>query len=864
MTNKRFKNPSKFTEWILRQIYPDHGYFTSLGDFREEYFEVYQASGPLKAKLWYWAQIFKSIPHFFKNRTHWGVIMIQNYLKITIRNIRRHKRFALINIVGLSIGIACCLLILLWVQDELSYDKFHDNAEQTFRVNIMDNMSSKTVYAGITPSAIGPFLRDNYPEVTDSTRMLGTPILILKANDKVINEYGYFVDPSFLEIFTFPQIEGNAENPLSAPLSIVLTQDMAAKMFGNHDAIGKSVTVNDRFEFMVTGVIQDPPENSMFNDLHFLIPMENVRNYDFDLDSWGNITFFTFVQLQKEATLEAFNKKIVDVYKKQDPGMEKVTFYLQPLGDIHLHSENLIAALGGNGNIKYIYLFSILAVFILVLACVNFMNLTTARSEKKAREVGIRKVVGAVKGDLMLQFFGESLFMTLVALIIALAIVVLLLPVFNNITAKNMAIGYIDLTYIIGIVVVAIFTGLIAGSYPALFLSSFQPVKVLRSSTGKITSGGSHYLRKILVIFQFSISIILMICTFVVMDQMDFIKKSDTGFARQQIVYLRLRRNIFEKTGAFKQELLRDPGILSATFCSHLPTSILNVNIGFDWEEKDPEDPGRMNVLSVDDDFLDTFQMELVEGRGFEQEFTADKVNVILNESALEKTGIESPVGKRFTFDEERGEIIGIVKNFHFRSLHSEISPLVIIRDPSQYGYICLKTKASDKDMSSTIAHIQKTWNTFIPGYEFFYGFLDEHFENMYRSEQRLGKIFNYFTFLAIFISCLGLLGLAAFMAERRTKEIGIRKVMGASQSSIIKLLNREYAILLIIANGVAWPVAYFAMHKWLKNFAYRAQIDMGIFIFSGILAVSIAFLTVSYHAVRAANADPTKSLRSE
>jgi ABC-type antimicrobial peptide transport system permease subunit len=835
-----------------------------MGDFREEYLEVCRASGPWIAKFWYWSQIFKSIPYFFRNRAHWGIIMIKNYLKITIRNIRRHKGFSFITIAGLSIGITCCLLILLWVQDELSYDEFHDKAEQTYRVNIVDSMSSKTIHAGITPSAIGPFLRDNYPEVTDSTRMLGTPIYILKTGDKIINEFGYFVDPSFLDIFTFPKITGNEETPLSAPLSIVLTQNMAAKMFGNLDAVGKTVTVNDRLELLVTGIIQNPPENSMFDDLHFLIPMENVRNYGFDLDSWGNITFFTFVQLQKKSNMEAFNKKIAGVYKEQDPDMAKVTFYLQPLGDIHLHSENLIAALGGNGNIKYIYLFSILAVFILVLACVNFMNLTTARSEKKAREVGVRKVVGAVKGDLIFQFFGESLFMTFVALIIALFSVVLLLPVFNNITSKTMAVGRIDLTYIIGIVVVAIFTGLIAGSYPAFFLSSFQPVQVLRSSTGKMASRGSQHLRKILVVFQFSISVILMICTFVVLDQMAFIKKSDIGLARQQIVYLRLRGNVLEKKDTFKQELLRDPGILSATLCSHLPTSILNVNIGLDWEGKDPEDPGRMNVLSVDDDFLDTFQMELVEGRGFEKEFTANRVNVILNESALEKTGIESPVGKRFVFDEERGEIIGIVKNFHFRSLHSEIGPLVIIRDPSQYGYICLKTKASEKSISSTIAHIRNTWNTFSPGYEFTYGFLDEHFENMYSSEQRLGKIFNHFTFLAFFISCLGLLGLAAFMAERRTKEIGIRKVMGASHSSIIKLLNKEYAVLLIIANVVAWPVAYFAMHKWLQNFAFRAQIHIGIFILSGSLTVLIAFLTVSVQAVRAAKSDPTKSLRGE
>ena len=400
--------------------------------------------------------------------------------------------------------------------------------------------------------------------------------------------------------------------------------------------------------------------------------------------------------------------------------------------------------------------------------------------------------------------------------------------------------------------------------YFLVFLSSFQPVKVLRSSIGKMSSGGSKYLRRILVIFQFSISVILMICTFVVMDQMDFIKKRDIGFNRQQIIYLRLRGNLDERSEAFKQELLSDPDILSATLCSNLPTAIVHVDVGLDWEGKDPEDPGRMNVLSVDDDFLETFQMQLVEGRGFEKEFTADRVNVILNESALEKTGMESPIGKRFTFDEEKGEIIGIVKNFHFRTLHSEISPLVMIRDPSQYTYICLKTKTSDKDLSATIAHIQKTWSTFIPGHEFFYGFLDEHFENMYRSEQSLGKIFNYFTFLAIFISCLGLLGLAAFMAERRTKEIGIRKVLGASDSGIIVMLSKEFTKWVLLANIIAWPVAYFVTRKWLQNFAYRIDIGLRTFYLAAALALVIALITVSYQAIKAALANPVDSLRYE
>lgn len=850
--------------WILRKLTVYEELFAITRDFEIEYAGIRQGRSRLSAYLWLLWNTLLIVFHYFWLSTKWSVVMIRNYIKITFRNIKRHKGYSFINIAGLSMGMACCLLILLWVQDETGFEKFHDNADRIYRINIIDNLSSQSIYAGITPPAAGPYLKDNYPEVENATRILGTGLWKLQRGGQTFTEYGWFVDPSFFEIFTFPFVKGQSDASLSDPLSMVLPKGMAHKIFGNEDPVGKSLTVNDKYAITVTGVIENAPKNSMFADMNFLVPTELSRRSGVNLEAWGSIMYSTYVRLRKDADAAELNKKISSIYKEQYPQLDKVTLYLQPLLDIHLHSENIVVGMGGGGNIRYVYIFSALAVFILLLACINFMNLSTARSEKKAREVGVRKVVGAVKSDLVMQFFGESLFLTVLALSIALALVFLFLPAFSSMTAKSLALGDMDLSFILGIGFVTLFTGLISGSYPAFFLSSFQPVKVLRSAAGKASSGGSKHLRRVLVVFQFSISVILLVCTFTVMAQMSFIKNRDLGYDKEQVIYLRLRGEIYSNYSSFKDELLRNPEIVSVSLISDLPTNIVNVNVGFDWEGKDPEDPGRLNVLYVDDSFLKTFTMSMVKGRAFSEDFPTDEFNFILNEAALKKTGFSSPIGKKFSLDKRQGEIIGIVKNFHFRSLHSEISPLVLMIVPSEYNFICIKTDSEKQALPGTIDFIQGTWESFAPDYDFDYGFLDEQFDSMYRSEQRLKKIFHSFTSLAIFISCLGLLGLAAFLAERRTKEIGIRKILGASRRSIIKLLSGEFALLLIISNVLAWPFAYYSMSKWLQSFVYRIQVSVWTFILSGLLASSIAFLTVSIQAVRTSNTNPVESLRNE
>jgi putative ABC transport system permease protein len=787
--------------------------------------------------------------------------MFKNYFKMTLRNFKKNKGYSFINISGLAIGMACCILILLWVQDELSYDRFHKNSSDLYRVLIEDRFpDGRTNRYGVAPTPLGPAFKAEFPEVVNATRYRRLGRMAVKFGENYFNEnYFVFVDPSFFQVFTFPFLEGDPGAALSKPGNIVITESMAKKYFGDLNPLGKTLNINNQFDFTVTGVTKDVPPNSHFT-YDFLVPYENIKLYGRDVNDWTDVGTYTFLQMQKNVNPDEFTAKIRQYIKKRTP--ESITELLvQPITDIHLHSQNIFG-MGGDGDIKYVYIFSLIALFVLLIACINFMNLTTARSGKRSREVGMRKVTGATKKDLIFQFFGESLWLSFTALLLAVVLVILLLPTFSTLSGKQFSANLLTQTGILlWMVVIALFTGVIAGIYPALYLSSFQPVEVLKGGALSSAGKGKSILRKILVVTQFTISIILITGTLVVYHQLNFMRNQSLGYDKDHLFYINMPGNLAQKYDAIRNELLTSANIADVTSASDLPHQVRISTHGADWEGKNPTEQVEMKLLYVGYDFPNTLQLQMAQGRFFSKEFSTDKNAYILNETAIKAMGMESPLGKWFQFN-EKGPIVGIVKDFHFASLHQTILPLIMVLAPEQATHFIIRIKS--RNVPDTIDFIKEKWAKLAPGFPLEFGFVDELIDNLYRGEQRIGEIFRYFTILSILISCLGLFGLASFMAEQRSKEIGIRKVMGATIKGIVYLLSKEFVKWVIIANIIAWPITYIFMKQWLQNFAYRIPLGIGSFLFAGILAVLIALVTVGYQTVKAASANPIKSLKYE
>lgn len=784
--------------------------------------------------------------------------MYKNYLKVALRNIRQHKGYSLINIVGLAVGIACCILILLWVQDELSFDSFHKNGDNIYRV-LQDVHLDRDVTWAINQGPLGPALQADIPEIVNYTRGTARGFRI-KYNDKRFDEIVEFADPSLFEMFDFPLVKGDPKKALTDPHSIVISEDMAVKYFGSEEPLGKVLNADDQYDFVVTGVMKEVPHNSHLRP-QLIIPFVFGRELEYTVDNWGNSQFTTYVMLKKGVSRAAVEKKIAR-FLDDKPTLEKGTILrLQPLTSIHLYS-NFEFDRFGSGDIKYIHIFSITAFFVLLIACINFMNLATARSTTRSREVGMRKVVGAKRSGLIRQFFTESVFFAFAALLLAILLVELLLPVFNNLAGKEMVVNLFgNPILLIGILVITLFTGLISGSYPALLLSSFQPIHVLK---GKFKTGNSKSLfRKVLVVTQFSLSLILIIGTLIVYQQLDYMKNKKLGYNKENLVYTVMRGDFLKKYDAVKAELLENPNILSVTRSATLPTyGNVFSNSKWRWKGQNPKEEVLMHGNFVDYDYFKTFGMKITQGRSFSKEFSTDQTAVMLNEEAVKRMGVTSPIGMELVNEDNKYTIVGIVKNYHFRSLHKEIEPLVLIFAPENCRGLIARIKS--EDISSSITLLEKKWNELSSEYPFSYGFLDQRLDRLYRAEQRVGTIFKYFTLLTIFVSCLGLFGLASFMTERRIKEIGIRKVLGASVSRIIFMLSKEFTRPVLIANAIGWPIAYLLVKKWLQNFAYRTTISFEIFILGGILALIIAWLTISFQAIRAALANPAEALRYE
>ena len=785
--------------------------------------------------------------------------MIKNYLKIALRNIKRHKGYSFINITGLAIGMACCLIIMIWVLNELSYDKFHENAANLYRVEENQHYSGRIFHVLVTPYPLAPALKEEIPEIKDATRYVWAGGLLLRYGEKAFFENNIrAVDPSFFHMFSFPLLKGDINTALDSPYSFVLSEDIAEKYFGEEDPVGKVISVNNKYDFTVTGVMKNVPNNS-YLQFDIVVPYELLEKTGRTSPSFGSNSIQTFVQIQEGAPLQQANEKVFGFIRTRLPD-SLTDLVLMPFAQMYLHEY------GGYekdpGAIQYVYIFSIIAFFVLLIACINFMNLSTARSANRAKEVGLRKVVGALKTHLIRQFYGESVLFAFIALIFAIIIVTVLMPAFSNITGKELSWNVTGIEMILtGLLGITLFTGIVAGSYPALFLSAFQPVKVLK---GSLKSGaGSSRFRKVLVVVQFTLSILLIIGTTVVYKQLNYIKNMRLGWDRDHLLYIPLRADIRKSYEVLKTELTKDSRIRGVTGTRELPTYIGSNSSGAEWDGKDPDFKLLIGQNSVDFDFIETLKIEMVEGRSFSREFPADLTKgFIVNEEVAKIMEKESVVGERFKFDGVDGTIVGVMKNFHYQPVRNKIEPLAIRLAPGQINVILIRIPPDS--VSASLQFIENTWNRLIPDYPFEYRFISERFDQMYRTEERTGTLLRYFAILAVLIACLGLFGLASFAAEQRTKEIGIRKVLGASVSQITMLLCREFFLLVLLANAIAWPVAYFLMRNWLQDYAYRTGLGLIIFITALAAALAVAIISVSFQAIRAAGASPAESLKYE
>ncbi len=859
--------PAKFLLGLfLNYNHPE----TMIGDFDEEFNFLVKEKGKFRAGLWYYLQIFITIPSFVNNMGFWSIVMFKNYLKISFRNFRKQKVHSIVNISGLAVGMACCILMLLWVQDEWSFDRFHENADDIYRIIIENRRGNDLTLLTESPLPLGPALKAEYPEVTEFCRYTGGYSgWNLKYGDKSYNDDNIaFADPGYFTMFSFPFIKGDPETALKDRYSVVLNERLAGVVFGNEDPIGKIMQMSGR-DLKVTGVIKNIPENShMLFD--YIIPIINLTVWtEQDFESWQQ-SAVTYIQLQKNSRGMDIEEKISGVVKKYHPESDK-TVTLQPLKKIHLYSD--FSWDGENikkGSIKIVYIFTLTAIIILLIACINFMNLSTARSGSRAKEVGVRKVSGAYRKDIIKQFFGESILLSFIALVLAVALTILWLPVFNGLSGKNLELnltGNILLPLIL--ISVTMLTGLLSGTYPALYLSSFSPVNVLKRHSISTKNTGS-FLRKILVVFQFTFTVILLICVLVISKQLNYIDSKPLGYDKENIVYFPGYGKYWNNFDSIRSEMIQHPDIVNMTK-GFPPRGPGNGMTDFSWEGKDPETKIVVHPSGIKFDYIETFNMEIVEGRSFSREYATDTLNCIINETAVRVMGLQDPVGKRiwysgdqgylYRFTNEVGKIIGVVKDFHIGSLHQNIPPM-ILKYSYQGFYVIARIKS--ENISGTLAYLETKWKEYVPGRPFKYSFLDEDIEGLYKSERKVMTIFRYFTFLAIFISCLGLFGLSLFMAEQRTKEIGIRKTLGASVPGIMLLLTGEFAKWVILSNVIAWPAAYFIMSKWLQDFAYRINIGLNTFILAGLLALLIALATISYQAAKAARANPVSSLKYE
>lgn len=867
MRVKRHIRPPRWAEWILRRSSFRTDSYSLLDDLDIEFSHRVSEKGKMSAGLWYGIHTVRAIPEFILQVIYWRFTMLFNYMKIAIRNLKKQKAFTLINVFGLAFGIACCLAIYMYINFEMSYDKYHHDLDRIYRIGARDISNPESQGSARTSGPPGQVLKDHYPQVEKVARLLPVHDFVMKRGEKVFYESKrFYADTELFSILTIPFVNGDPSTALDRPATVVMTQSLANKYFGDEDPLGQTLQINQR-DYEVTGVMGDPPANTHLKaDCYISMKLIEDR-YPFDAWLLGNL--YTYVKLRPDADLVTLNQQMEQFIERYGDEEAKsfeeadYAFFLQPVSDIHLFS-HMRGEPEPCTKPEYLLLFGIIGLFVLLIACVNFINLSTARATKRSREVGLRKVVGSRRGQLVAQFMTESILLTFTAVVIGLLLFERSLPIFRNLTQIPITADDLFSFEIMSLVLVLVgFIGFVAGLYPAFVLSSFRPVQTLKGIvTNKLRGSG---LRKTLVVIQFTISIILIIGTLVVSQQLSFMKNRSLGFDLDQKLVIPLRGpiDISENYELIKASLEQISGIHGSTVSSIVPGQ----QEGRWYVEAVDEDVENqvLNFNYVDPDYLSEYKLNLTAGRFFDKTIRTDiGTSFIINMAAVRAFGWTSAseaLDKRLLLFQE-GSIIGVVDDFHYKGLQSAIEPMAMMWDPQRFHSITLKIDTNS--LENVMEQLRNTWQKFLPDHPFDYFFLDASFENQYHAEERIGKMLGGFTLLGVFIACLGLFGLTSFTAEQKTKEIGIRRTLGASVHSIMSLLTIGFLKWVLVANLIAWPIAYFSANQWLQNFAYRMDLKVSIFIMSAILALGIAMMTVSYQAAKAATKNPVDALKYE
>lgn len=794
-------------------------------------------------------------------------IMIKNYFKIAWRNLMRHKSFSLLNISGLAIGLASSMLILSWVQHERGYDKFHSHEDRIFRITAGFNDDFKSA---VVPSPLGPELKEKMAEVNDFVRVsIPVTSFFEYNNNRYEEKAGFYADSTFLNVFTFPLIAGDKATALHQPDGILMTERMAKKYFNDQNAIGKVLKLNNVQEVKVTGVLADIPVNSHLQ-FDYILPFTSLHKDQplYPNEDWRNFIYYSYLRFNPGSSASPVQNKmlenrITDIYRGHVDGtLLKTNFKLQALGDIHLHSQNLQVDLAGHGNYQYVNTLFLVAVFILIVACINFMNLATARSARRAKEVGLRKVIGANRKQLIVQFLGEALLISYLSLMLAVALAGLFMPLFTHLSGVSLTRNFFNPGFMVLVSGIATLAGITAGLYPALYLSGFKPIKVLKG-VFEGSHGGNLIFRNVLVVVQFVISISLLVGTIVAHQQLNYLKNRNLGFDKSGLVYVPMTGDIWSQQQAYRNALRENPFTSNFTIIDEVPSNLRSGTIDYYYEGKDPNSSLIVPTMDVGEGFFDVFDMQLIAGRSFSNQFGSDSGNYVVNETLVKIMGLtpEEAIDKPFSLWSKKGNIIGVVKDFNFKPASQIIEPLIL--QYNDWGGMIV-VKAQEQQLEPTIKALEKINASLNPHFAFSYGFVDQDLEKLYRSEQRLSNLFNFFAALAIFVSCLGLYGLSAYIAERRSKEIGIRKILGSSPMNIFYLLSKSFLGLVIIAICIALPVSWYASSIWIEGFAYRIDISWGILVLASCIAVGTAMFTTSYQAWKSACINPVKSLRAE
>lgn len=791
-------------------------------------------------------------------------MFIKNII-LSIRIMLRSKLFSFLNIVGLAFGLACTILLYLWITDELSYDSNHEKIDRIFVVQHWQHYGNEDFHCKVSPAPMAQAFKDKYPEVESTARFNTAYVGLVSYKDKKLNQSVYAGDPDLLNIFTCPFIFGSKADFFDGLKNIIISRKVSEQYFGNENPVGKILLLDDRYAYTIKGVFEDFPKNMSYR-FDLLIPFENLKGFGQNLDNWGINFCTTFALLKPGVDYKMFEKKAITFLDEMNhnPEDHKNEVILNPLKRLHLYD------IKGGGRIEMVRIFGIIAIFILLIACFNYMNLATARAENRAKEIAVRKVLSASRKKLILQFLGESFIFTFIAMNFSLIIVELLLPVFNNMAGKELDMNYGNIIIITSLILIWIFTSFFAGLYPAFVLSSFKITKTLKGSKGNSTRGGGF--RKVLVVLQFSISVGLIICSIVVSKQLDFLKNKDLKFDKSNMIYIPIQGKMMERYDMIKQRLLESSNIVNMTRTSHYnPFTVGSNGGGWNWEGKDPGVNPLVASMAADEDFIKTFKIKLLQGRFFSPEFASDTIseqtntyNIVINQKFANIIGNKDITEK--ILEQNGGDykfpVIGVIDDFAFLPADHENMPIAIYFVEGNYRYIFIRIKG--KDVKNTVKFIKSVFKEYNPGFVFDFGFLDEGYKNLYQDEERIGKIMMAFTIFAILISCLGLFGLSAFSAQKRKKEVGIRKALGAPVNHIVFMLVKDMAGWVLIANIIAWPIAYYFMNNWLKNYPYHYELNLWIFILAGGLAYGLSLLTVIYQALIASFKNPVDSLRYE